>query len=165
MCSDPPTLQTSSASPRANHLGASQSNDATRILPPSSRLSANVVLSVVPNFSSVFSTKNPQLYSNYCFSVMSPWTLRRSALTPSDGDGRRVEMHMMRAEYEQRLREIEARVAAQKPEDKKHRELIVQLIDAGYRAMAKTLHPDMRRSHEDMTRLSTVRDELRRRID
>jgi hypothetical protein len=71
-------------------------------------------------------------------------------------------MHMVRAEYEQRLREIEARVAAQKIEDKKHRELIVQLIDAGYRAMAKTLHPDMGGSHEDMTRLSTVRDELRR---
>jgi hypothetical protein len=55
-------------------------------------------------------------------------------------------------------------VTAQKAEDKKHRELIVQLIDAGYRAMAKTLHPDMGGSHEDMTRLSTVRDELRRRI-
>jgi uncharacterized coiled-coil DUF342 family protein len=73
-------------------------------------------------------------------------------------------MQLMRAEYQKRLREIEARVAAQKAEDKKHRELIVQLIDAGYRAMAKTLHPDMGGSHEDMTRLSTVRDELRRRI-
>jgi hypothetical protein len=71
---------------------------------------------------------------------------------------------MMRAKYEKRLREIEARVAAQKAEDEKHRELIVQLIDAGYRAMAKTLHPDVGGSHVDMTRLSTVRDELRRRI-
>jgi hypothetical protein len=84
----------------------------------------------------------------------------------SDGDGRRVEMHMsrVRAEYEQRLREIEARVAAQKAEDNKSRELIVQLIDAGYRAMAKTLHPDMGGSHDDMTRLTAVRDELRRRV-
>jgi hypothetical protein len=75
-------------------------------------------------------------------------------------------MHMshVRAEYEQRLREIEARVAAQKAEDSKSRELIVQLIDAGYRAMAKTLHPDMGGSHDDMTRLTAVRDELRRRI-
>jgi hypothetical protein len=71
---------------------------------------------------------------------------------------------MIRAKYEQRLREIEARVTAQKAEDKKHRELIVQLIDAGYRGMAKSLHPDMGGSREDMTRLSTVRDELRRRI-
>jgi hypothetical protein len=71
---------------------------------------------------------------------------------------------MMRAEYERRLREIEARVAAQKAEDKKHRELIVRLIDAGYRATAKTLHPDMGGSHKDMTRLSAVRDELRRRM-
>jgi hypothetical protein len=75
-------------------------------------------------------------------------------------------MHMsrVRAEYEQRLREIEARVAAQKAEDNKNRELIVQLIDAGYRAMAKTLHPDMGGSHDDMTRLTAVRDELRRRV-
>jgi hypothetical protein len=71
---------------------------------------------------------------------------------------------MIRAEYEQRLREIEARVVAQKAEDEKHRVLIVQLIDAGYRAMAKTLHPDMGGSHEAMTRLSTVRDDLRRGI-
>ena len=33
---------------RRNHLGASQSNDATRILPPTSLLSANVTLSFVP---------------------------------------------------------------------------------------------------------------------
>jgi hypothetical protein len=39
----------------ANHLGASQSNDATRIFPPTSRLNTSVVLSVVPNFSSTFS--------------------------------------------------------------------------------------------------------------
>jgi hypothetical protein len=75
-------------------------------------------------------------------------------------------MHMsrVRAEYEQRLREIEARVSAQKAEDNKHRELIVQLIDARYRAMAKTLHPDMGGSRDDMTRLTAVRDELRRRV-
>ena len=40
----------------ANHLGASESNDATRILPPTSRLTLSVVLSVVPSFSSTFST-------------------------------------------------------------------------------------------------------------
>jgi hypothetical protein len=95
-------------------------------------------------------------------------TLRTFKLCVSfqTGDGRRVEMHMsrVRAEYEQRLREIEARVSAQKAEDNKHRELIVQLIDARYRAMAKTLHPDMGGSRDDMTRLTAVRDELRRRV-
>lgn len=75
-----------------------------------------------------------------------------------------MNMSRIRSEYEQRLREIEARVAAQRAEDNKHRELIVQLIDAGYRAMAKTLHPDMGGSHDDMTRLTAVRDELRRRV-
>jgi hypothetical protein len=62
-----------------NHLGrASQSNDATRILPPTSLLTASVVLSVVSNFSRTFSTKNPQVYSNYCFSVMLLSTVRRT---------------------------------------------------------------------------------------
>jgi hypothetical protein len=72
-------------------------------------------------------------------------------------------MSRIRAKYEQRLREIEERVSAQKTEDGRHRELIVELIDAGYRAMAKTLHPDMGGSHDDVTRLTAVRDELRRR--
>jgi hypothetical protein len=36
-------------------LGASQSNDATRILPPTSRLIASVVLSLVPKCSKTFS--------------------------------------------------------------------------------------------------------------
>jgi hypothetical protein len=65
-------------SPRKIALGASQSNDATRILPPTSRLIASVVLPVVPNFSRAFSTKNPQVYSNYCFSVMLVSALRAS---------------------------------------------------------------------------------------
>jgi hypothetical protein len=41
-----------------NHLGVSQSNDTTQILPPTSRLTASVVLSVVSNFSRTFSTKS-----------------------------------------------------------------------------------------------------------
>jgi hypothetical protein len=44
-----------------NHLGASQSNDATRILPTSSRLIAIVVPSVAPNFSKTCSTKTPRV--------------------------------------------------------------------------------------------------------
>ena len=39
-----------------NHLGPSQSIDVTRILPRSSRLKANVVLSVVASRSKTFST-------------------------------------------------------------------------------------------------------------
>jgi hypothetical protein len=53
-------LRTSDTSPQKITLGVSQSNDATRILPPSSRLTLSVVLSVVPNFSRTFSTKTLQ---------------------------------------------------------------------------------------------------------
>jgi hypothetical protein len=55
----PSTLRTTSTSSRKITLASSQIIDATRILPPSPRLSANVVLSVVSNFSRTFSTKNP----------------------------------------------------------------------------------------------------------
>ena len=55
MCSRPSTLRTSSASLRKSTLRLSQSYDVTRILLPTSLLSANVVLSVVPKRSKTFS--------------------------------------------------------------------------------------------------------------
>lgn len=42
-----------------------------------------------------------------------------------------------------------------------HREIALQLIDLGYRAMATRLHPDHGGSQEAMSRLNTVRDELK----
>jgi hypothetical protein len=42
-----------------------------------------------------------------------------------------------------------------------HRDIAVQLIDLGYRAMAMRLHPDKGGSKEAMSRLTTVRDELK----
>jgi len=36
-----------------------------------------------------------------------------------------------------------------------------QVIDAGYRAVAARLHPDVGGSHDDMVRLVTVRDSLK----
>jgi hypothetical protein len=59
-CGRPSTLRTSSTSPGKITLGVSQSNEPTRILPPSSRLTLSVVLSVVPNFSSTFSSMSRQ---------------------------------------------------------------------------------------------------------
>jgi hypothetical protein len=41
------------------------------------------------------------------------------------------------------------------------RELAVQLVDIGYRALAKRLHPDLGGSAEDMVRLNRARDELK----
>jgi hypothetical protein len=42
-----------------------------------------------------------------------------------------------------------------------HRDLAIQLIDLGYRALATRLHPDRGGSKDAMTRLNTVRDELK----
>jgi hypothetical protein len=42
-----------------------------------------------------------------------------------------------------------------------HRELAIELIDLGYRAMATRLHPDRGGSQEAMTRLNDVRDQLK----
>ena len=46
-------------------------------------------------------------------------------------------------------------------EIKVRRELALQLIDLGYRAMATRLHPDRGGSREAMARLTLVRDELK----
>jgi hypothetical protein len=46
-------------------------------------------------------------------------------------------------------------------EIKLHRELALQLIDLGYRAMATRLHPDAGGSRDAMSRLNTVRHELK----
>jgi hypothetical protein len=42
-----------------------------------------------------------------------------------------------------------------------HRDIALQLIDLGYRAMATRLHPDRGGSREAMSRLNTVRDDLK----
>jgi hypothetical protein len=46
-------------------------------------------------------------------------------------------------------------------EIKLHRDLAAQLIDLGYRALATRLHPDAGGSRDAMTRLNTVRHELK----
>ena len=46
-------------------------------------------------------------------------------------------------------------------EVKLHRELALQIIDLGYRAMATPLHPDAGGSRDAMSRLNTVRHELK----
>jgi hypothetical protein len=46
-------------------------------------------------------------------------------------------------------------------EIKLHRDIALQLVDLGYRAMATRLHPDQGGSRDAMSRLNTVRDELK----
>jgi hypothetical protein len=62
----------------------------------------------------------------------------------------RVNVDRLAEERQQRDREI-----------KLHRELALQLIDLGYRALATRLHPDRGGSRDAMSRLNLVRDELK----
>lgn len=50
---------------------------------------------------------------------------------------------------------------AEKDEVNLHRDLAVELIDIGYRALATRLHPDRGGTQEGMARLNRVRDELK----
>jgi hypothetical protein len=50
---------------------------------------------------------------------------------------------------------------ARDDETKLHRDLALQLIDLGYRALATRLHPDRGGSRDAMSRLNRVRDELK----
>jgi hypothetical protein len=61
-----------------NHLRGSQSNEMTRIFPPSLRLSASVVLSVVPRRSSTFSTFSSAMHQDDALDFL----IERLAATP-----------------------------------------------------------------------------------
>ena len=50
---------------------------------------------------------------------------------------------------------------ARDDETKLHRELAIELIDIGYKALATRLHPDRGGSKDAMRRLNRVRDELK----
>jgi hypothetical protein len=63
-------------------------------------------------------------------------------------------------------REVDVDAVAQErqsraDEVKLHRELALELIDIGWKALATRLHPDRGGSREAMTRLNRVRDELK----
>jgi hypothetical protein len=44
------------------------------------------------------------------------------------------------------------------------RKLMLQIVDAGCKAMARKLHPDVGGSHEEMTRLNMAAEILRERL-
>jgi hypothetical protein len=77
----------------------------------------------------------------------------------------RERRHSERA-YKSVLRELETDLYAQEQqtradEVKLHREIALELIDVGFKALATRLHPDRGGSKEAMTRLNRVRDELK----
>jgi len=60
------------------------------------------------------------------------------------------------------IEKLTSPVADDKAEDELERQLALDLIDIGYRALASKLHPDKKGgSQEAMTRLNTVRDNLK----
>src|SRR5262245_52326180 len=68
--------------------------------------------------------------------------------------------------YKAILRDLEADLFAQEQqtrsdEVKLHREMALELIDVGFKALATRLHPDRGGSKEAMARLNRVRDELK----
>jgi hypothetical protein len=68
---------------------------------------------------------------------------------------KQVEINHKHIEAERKR--IEAEIAERKARDK----VVSQLIDAGYKLLAKKLHPDKGGSSEAMTRLNQAREQLR----
>jgi hypothetical protein len=80
----------------------------------------------------------------------SPSARRAGAYRPIREFTRAVPVDDFRQEQQQREEEVRL-----------HREIAVQLVDIGYRALATRLHPDRGGSKDAMVRLNRVRDELK----
>lgn len=90
-----------------------------------------------------------------------------TSLNEMDGDTKRErnQRHSERA-YKAVLRDLETDLYAQErqtrdDEVRLHREIALELIDVGFKALATRLHPDRGGSKEAMARLNRVRDELK----
>jgi Protein of unknown function (DUF3102) len=90
-----------------------------------------------------------------------------SSLTELRGEKKRAhERRTAESEYKSVLRELETDLYAQEQqtrvdEVKLHREIALELVDVGYKALATRLHPDRGGSKEAMARLNRVRHELK----
>jgi len=78
---------------------------------------------------------------------------------------RREQRHAERA-YKSVLRDLESDLYSQEEQSRAdevrlHREIALELIDVGFKALATRLHPDRGGSKDAMTRLNRVRDELK----
>jgi hypothetical protein len=83
---------------------------------------------------------------------------------------RREELKQERARLQAELRRVERRLAntygrrtpfAAAASSGEHRELALQMVDIGFKALAIKLHPDRGGSHDEMERLNLVCDRLR----
>jgi Protein of unknown function (DUF3102) len=90
-----------------------------------------------------------------------------SSLTEMRGETKRAQKRRSAENsYKAILRDLEADLYAQEQqtrtdEVKLHRDIALELIDVGFKALATRLHPDRGGSKEAMARLNRVRDELK----
>ncbi len=123
-------------------------------------------------------TKNFTLKSNTAQRYMRLSELRENqkhvanvflprSLSEMDGHTERARSRAKRDKgFKSVLRELETDLYAQEQqtrtdEQQLHRDLAVELIDIGFKALATRLHPDRGGSKEAMARLNRVRDELK----
>ena len=90
---------------------------------------------------------------------------RDRSITETIGEKRHKPHATLKALFEEADKVNVTRLADERQsrdtEIKLHREMALELIDLGYRAMATRLHPDRGGSRDAMSRLNTVRDELK----
>jgi hypothetical protein len=90
-----------------------------------------------------------------------------TSLNEMRGETARVQKHRhAESAYKAILRDLETDLYAQEQqtrvdEVRLHREIALELIDVGFKALATRLHPDRGGSKEAMARLNRVRKELK----
>jgi hypothetical protein len=92
--------------------------------------------------------------------------LPRSLSEMEGHTARRQERHQAERAYKSVLRELETDLYAQEKQTREdevqlHRDMALELIDVGFKALATRLHPDRGGSKEAMARLNRVRNELK----
>ncbi len=89
------------------------------------------------------------------------------SLSEMDGDTERERTRQKHERpYRALLSELDTDLYAQEKQTREeevrlHREMAVELVDIGYKALASRLHPDRGGSKDAMTRLNRVREELK----
>ena len=123
------------------------------------------------------------LTKNFALSKKTAWRYMRLAEVAEERGGRVLQDTTLKAVIGERLHDSERRVGAFRPisaftakvdtdrlsqerqilvdEIRLHRELALELVDIGYKALATRLHPDRGGSKDAMRRLNRVRDELK----
>lgn len=95
-----------------------------------------------------------------------PSTVLPSMNEMEGGTARRRQRRTVEHSYQSVIRELETDLYAQEKQTRQdevqlHRDMALELIDVGFKALATRLHPDRGGSKEAMARLNRVRTELK----